>query len=310
MRLLAAALLSAMLLIPRVSCATPSGEGKKLYLSYCAACHGTDGKGDGRVAELIRNKPTDLTRNGFLLKKSDKELKDAIRGSEGVFHGRRYLPSMKVDFSAQEVFALINYIRSFQKPVEGDPIEGRKLYVAYCSECHGRNGRGDGRKARYLGRKLRDQSDDDYMSLKTDKDLYNVIIKGGGAAHGAKFMPEWRDMLRPQEVWDIVSYMRFLHRGKSEEGDPEKGRSLFTKYCASCHGESGDGEGPMADILTPRPKSLLGSDIAASIADVDLFFTIMGGGRAMGLSDQMPAWGGVLSEREVWDIVRYIRALN
>ena len=33
------------------------------------------------------------------------------------------------------------------------------------------------------------------------------------------------------------------------------GRALFARYCAFCHGESGDGNGPAAPVLTPRPRN-------------------------------------------------------
>ena len=36
----------------------------------------------------------------------------------------------------------------------------------------------------------------------------------------------------------------------------ESGRALFTTYCASCHGVSGRGNGPVADELRHRPADL------------------------------------------------------
>lgn len=43
-------------------------EGRFLYMAYCAACHGAEGLGDGRMAELLTIEPTNLTelaaRNG------------------------------------------------------------------------------------------------------------------------------------------------------------------------------------------------------------------------------------------------------
>jgi mono/diheme cytochrome c family protein len=37
------------------------GQGKYWYVSYCASCHGTSGKGDGSVAKVLTQKPADLT---------------------------------------------------------------------------------------------------------------------------------------------------------------------------------------------------------------------------------------------------------
>src|SRR5215831_21332121 len=36
--------------------------GRQLYLRYCAACHGRQGRGDGPVAPALGEKPTDLTQ--------------------------------------------------------------------------------------------------------------------------------------------------------------------------------------------------------------------------------------------------------
>jgi mono/diheme cytochrome c family protein len=36
-------------------------DGKLMYSSYCAPCHGTDGRGNGPVAPSLKAQPTDLT---------------------------------------------------------------------------------------------------------------------------------------------------------------------------------------------------------------------------------------------------------
>lgn len=36
-------------------------NGKQMYSSYCAPCHGADGRGQGPVASALKNVPTDLT---------------------------------------------------------------------------------------------------------------------------------------------------------------------------------------------------------------------------------------------------------
>ncbi|MDR3719728.1 MAG: c-type cytochrome [Bryobacteraceae bacterium] len=40
---------------------TSASSGKQMYRSYCAACHGNDGKGDGPASAALKSSPSDLT---------------------------------------------------------------------------------------------------------------------------------------------------------------------------------------------------------------------------------------------------------
>ena len=40
---------------------TAATSGKQMYASYCAPCHGVDGRGQGPVASALKTPPTDLT---------------------------------------------------------------------------------------------------------------------------------------------------------------------------------------------------------------------------------------------------------
>src|SRR5271169_4518668 len=40
---------------------TPSNSGQDMYNSYCAVCHGKDGKGNGPAASAMKTPPADLT---------------------------------------------------------------------------------------------------------------------------------------------------------------------------------------------------------------------------------------------------------
>jgi mono/diheme cytochrome c family protein len=69
--------------------AKPDNPGRELYHSYCAACHGNAGKGDGPVAAYLRKAPSDLTllakKNGgkFPGAQVTKELKDIEQAPHG-----------------------------------------------------------------------------------------------------------------------------------------------------------------------------------------------------------------------------------
>ena len=50
------------LLVVATELRAEDAAGQRLYLKYCGACHGLEGKGDGVVSQLMRPQPTDLTQ--------------------------------------------------------------------------------------------------------------------------------------------------------------------------------------------------------------------------------------------------------
>lgn len=78
--------------------------------------------------------------------------------------------------------------------------------------------------------------------------------------------------------------------------DPQQGRTFYTKNCQNCHGASGKGQMPgMPDFS--RATALLRSDN-------DLLQFIRNG-RGM-----MPAYRGLLSDRDILDVIAYLRTLR
>lgn len=74
---------------------TSAASGEEMYVSYCAACHGKDGKGDGPAADALKVPPTDLTtlakKNGG--KYPALKVSSVIRGQDVVAaHGSREMP--------------------------------------------------------------------------------------------------------------------------------------------------------------------------------------------------------------------------
>ena len=86
----------------------------------------------------------------------------------------------------------------------------------------------------------------------------------------------------------------------------------YVTNCARCHGETGAGDGPDSEILetqlgaaptdfrTAQFKSKPKEQVRKAIAD---------GGTAVGLSEAMPPWTGILEEPEIDALVEYIREL-
>jgi len=107
---------------------TSPASGAEMYKTYCAVCHGTDGKGNGPAAEALKTPPSDLTTLASRNEGKYPSLKIAaiIRG-EAVLaaHGSKEMPiwgnlfwTMSGGHEAevqQRVSNLNRYIESLQK---------------------------------------------------------------------------------------------------------------------------------------------------------------------------------------------------
>jgi mono/diheme cytochrome c family protein len=74
---------------------TSPASGKEMYASYCAVCHGTEGKGGGPAASALKASPADLT---MLSKNNGGEfpalkVTSILRGTSGLpSHGSKEMP--------------------------------------------------------------------------------------------------------------------------------------------------------------------------------------------------------------------------
>jgi DMSO reductase family type II enzyme heme b subunit len=92
---------------------------------------------------------------------------------------------------------------------------------------------------------------------------------------------------------------------------PPRGKAVYDKWCAGCHGETGAGDGPAAAYMLPRPRDFtrgvykIRSTASGEIpTDADLRHVIDKGMPATG----MPDWEALLGERERDDLVAYIKS--
>jgi mono/diheme cytochrome c family protein len=74
---------------------TDPTNGKMMFTSYCAPCHGTDGRGRGPVASALRSQPTDLTglAKANRGKYPENHIASVLRFGSGVdAHGSAQMP--------------------------------------------------------------------------------------------------------------------------------------------------------------------------------------------------------------------------
>jgi mono/diheme cytochrome c family protein len=85
----------------------------------------------------------------------------------------------------------------------------------------------------------------------------------------------------------------------------ELGANHFQHHCQVCHGLDGHATGvPFADRMSPPVPDLAASD-TQDYADGQLKWIVQKGVRFSG----MPAWEGILSDEQMWQIVRFMRHL-
>jgi cytochrome c oxidase cbb3-type subunit III len=90
---------------------------------------------------------------------------------------------------------------------------------------------------------------------------------------------------------------------------PQTGGGLYARWCASCHGATGKGDGPNARYLPVKPAVHADAATMSLRSDDALFDAIAGGGVVMGKNPRMPAFGGTLTDAEIRKLVGYLREL-
>ncbi len=218
--------------LPEIDQAT-ADNGKKLFLSICAGCHGADGKTPGPQAADLPIAPTDLTTPRYLCRStvgrpvavpSDQDVESAItRGTHP-----RFKEIAGLDAASRRSLTL--YLKTLSREFSGDPPSlfavppelpdspesrrrGRIAYLAFgCWQCHGSEGKGDGNALSLLGwngRKLqgiRPLSDRDHYLCGSDaQTTYRTL----GIGMGSGLMPAYQEfaenIARPEtdpKEWD------------------------------------------------------------------------------------------------------------
>ncbi len=135
-----------------------------------------------------------------------------------------------------------------------------------------------------------------------------LIFFGGASLSGCRATPPGK--------WETTLITAVKHsvtvRGKDIKNplaatpeNVESGRVAFSHYCAACHGLDAQNTGvPFADRMSPPVPPLNGKS-TQSYSDGQLKWIV-----DYGLSPSgMPASKGILTDREIWSIVVYMRHL-
>jgi mono/diheme cytochrome c family protein len=91
---------------------------------------------------------------------------------------------------------------------------------------------------------------------------------------------------------------------KADDASIARGAELYSINCKMCHGQTAEGNGPIAAFLANKPANLT-SPVVQSKSDGSIFLTI-----SNGVAGKMPALNENFLVSERWDLVNFIRTLK
>jgi cytochrome c553 len=95
---------------------SPADEARQMFGTLCAACHGTDGTGNGPAAASLNPKPRNYTDAAWQASVTDDELRAIIvKGGQAVGKSAMMPGNPQLADRAEVVDALVQIIRGFGK---------------------------------------------------------------------------------------------------------------------------------------------------------------------------------------------------
>ena len=215
---------------------------------------------------------------------------------------------------------------------------GGELYYKNCIFCHGDILDGTGHFAQAFNPRPINFQDVGTIAQLQESFLFWRITTGGPGlpregAPWASAMPVWHEMLTEEEVWKLITFLYDYtgHVPRSWELEKKSGKepvaeqpvkkdgkideaaadAIYAKRCSHCHGEEGDGAGPAANFVYPKPRDFTIGTFKYKIthaddeypSDDDLRKTIEEG--LPGTS--MPGWKAILSRAEIDALILKIK---
>lgn len=199
-------------------------RGAFAYETYCAGCHGHDGRGGGPVAAAFGLEPPDL--RPAIWTSSNAALLDRLQRGTPL----DVPPRVGRDPDARDVDALAAYLPRAASADWSVLRAGRVVYEEACGACHGMHGRGDTAVAYWLGAPGMIEA----RERQSDAALARISEVGTGQ------MPPLYGAFDRTEIRALVAYIRHL----------SDGFAVYDSYCAACHGDDGRGRAS-AELLRP-----------------------------------------------------------
>jgi mono/diheme cytochrome c family protein len=177
-----------------------------------------------------------------------------------------------------------------------NPAKGQAIYTENCAPCHGDTGLGDGPQAAQLPNPPAALGSPNLARQASPAAWYQMVTQG----NIQNFMPPFTSLTDGQR-WDVVAYAFSLSVPQSML---DQAKQLFQANCASCHGDTGRGDGPGAASLTNLPQDLTNQQFVSTKSEADFYNAI-----TQGAAPDMPAFSDQISESDRWALAAYVRTL-
>ena len=161
-------------------------------------------------------------------------------------------------------------------------------------------------KANEIKQKTSAVSDSNYIQNKdsTQNMMGNEGMMGRGMMRNGMMMGRISVDTAYTNTWEAPSSADEIPNPLAGiEKATNNGGKIFNQYCATCHGSKGKGNGPTSGTLNRKPANLTSVKVQSQ-TDGDIFWKISNG------RGNMAAYKSILSKRQRWELVDYIRFLT
>ncbi len=265
---------------------------------------------------------------------SDEELLGVMKGETSADHDfSAVMPDVALNALVMllkeglvDVPQVINY--ETKAPVEADAAHGEELWNRLCTFCHGPDGRninfGDDEEPEYVGTVAQENPQeflhkDRFGQPGSDPEMPSTVDLGWSLQDVLDVLAFAQTM--PTEPPDVSPSEHEAMEEEEEEVPDEAnalvnpievtedsiatGAGLFAATCSPCHGETGQGDGPLAKALAEPPANLHEDPVQVN-SDGALFWI-----STHGVPDTpMQPWEQVFSEEERWHLVNFLRTFR